>query len=1010
MSLPNLSALAVRERSLTLFFLLLSLIAGVISFLELGRAEDPAVTMQTLVVTVKWPGASNADLESLVVRPLENSVNEVENLYRVETSLRDSRADIMVTFQDYTSPAQFKELKYQIRKRVQDLAPGLPAGVQGPYVNDDFSDIYFSLIAVTAPGLPLADLSREAERIRYRLRQLDGVLKVNLLGERPQRIYIDFDNGKLTNAGYSVGDALTAIDAFNRINPAGHIESGGQKLWLRTDADLADIDRLARFPLAIGNALVPLANIAHITQAYEEPIQYMIRANGQDAIVLGVVMQPGHNGLSLGRALAGFLQQEKSQLPAGIGLTKLSDQSDAIDAAVSLFQVKFLVAVAVVMGVGLLALGWRAGLIVGIVVPITLGLTFLLMKVTHVNLDRITLGALIIALGLLVDDAIIAIEMMLVKLEQGWTKVAAASHAWNVTAAPMLFGTLITMFGFVPIGFAKSGVGEYAGNIFWVLAFSLLISWLVAVTFAPYLGVLLLPSRAKNASHEHVYDASIYQTLRALVTFCVRRRHLTIAGTVAILVLAFAGLAGPVEKQFFPGSDRPEAIITINLPAGTAIGDTNDVVKRIEQWLSEQKDVTHFSAYIGAGAPRFFISIVPEHPDSAFAKLIVVARDAHARDRVIKELRTLIDAGEFPEARIRVNALLFGPPVQWPVSFRVVGPDPQQLRNIATDVSRFMTQDPHIVAPIWEWNRRVPRLHLDIDNARLVRLGLTPADVSKQMQFRTDGIPVTSIRQDIRNVEVWARARDASGTPPVYELLNNRGKKVPLSQVGPLEVRYEEALVRRINGEKFIDIMSDVTDAQPQDVTTAIWNTLAPLRASLPPGYHLEIGGSYEQSVKAEASINQVFPLMLALMLMCIMLQMRSFSGTFVVLATAPLGVIGAVISLLIFRQSFGFVAMLGLIGLGGILMRNTLILTQQVSDNIREGLPVEKAIIEAAVMRARPVGLTALAAALAFIPLASDSFWGPLAYVLIGGVIVGTVITLLFVPALYAACFRGNQ
>lgn len=1017
MSLPNLSALAVRERSLTLFLLLLSLMAGVISFLELGRAEDPAITMQALVVTATWPGASNADLEALVVRPLENRIQEVENLYRVETSIRDSRADIVVTFHDYTTAAQFKELKYQIRKRMQDVAVEMPAGVHGPYVNDDFADTYFSLIAVTAPGVPLADLSREAERIRYRLRQQDGVLKVNMLGERPQRVYIDFDNGKLINAGISVAAALAALDDFNRIYPAGHIESGGQKLWLRTDADLANIDRLASFPLRIGNALVPLATLAEVRQGYEEPAQYMIRANGQDAVVLGLVMQPGYNGVTLGASLADFLQQERMQLPVGMQLVKLSDQSEAIDAAVSMFQLKFLVAVAVVMGVGLIALGWRAGMIVGIVVPITLGLTFLLMKATHVNLDRITLGALIIALGLLVDDAIIAIEMMLVKLEQGWSKVAAASHAWNVTAAPMLFGTLITMFGFVPIGFAKSGVGEYAGNIFWVLAFSLLISWWVAVTFAPYLGVQLLPAplskgqaAADTAAHDAVYNTRPYQALRSMITRCVKHRRLTVMATAGVLLLAFAGLAGPVEKQFFPGSDRPEAIITVNLPAGTSVAVTDQVVKRLEQWLAQQKEVDQYATYVGAGAPRFFISVVPEHPDSAFAKLIVVARDSHARDRLVHALQQRLDAGDYAEARIRVNALLFGPAVQWPVSFRVVGPDPLQLRRYADEVARYMKQNPHIVEPIREWDRRVPRLHVALDNARTMQHGLTPADVSRQMLFRTDGIPVTSIRQDIRQVPLWARVRDAEPSAPVYELLNEQGKKIPLSQVGNVEVLYEEALVRRINGEKFIDVMSDVEGAQPQDVTQAIWATLAPLRAALPVGYHLEIGGSYEQSAKAEASINRVFPLMLALMLICIMLQMRSFSGTFVVLATAPLGVIGAVISLLIFDQSFGFVAMLGLIGLGGILMRNTLILTQQVRDNLRDGLAPEHAIIEAAVMRARPVGLTALAAALAFIPLLSDRFWGPLAYVLIGGVIVGTVITLLFVPALYAMCVREHK
>lgn len=1015
MSFPNLSALAVRERAVTLFFLLMSLVAGTVSFLELGRAEDPVNKMKMLVITAVWPGANNQEMEDIVVRKLEKKVQEIENLDRVQTSIRDGRADILVTFHDYTTNAQFRDLQYQIRKRMQDIKPELPPELQGPYVNDDFTDVYFSLIALQAPRLPLADLTREAERLRDQLGRIEGVLKVNLIGERPERVYIDFDNIKLANLGLSVADAFAAIEAFNRVTPAGFIETAGQTLLLRTDASLAELDRLALMPLKIGEAVIPLKDIARITHGYEEPTRFEIHANGENSLLLGVIMQEGYNGLHLGKSIKQLLAQERTTMPLGIDLIELADQSEAIAKAISLFQVKFLVAVAVVTGIGFLALGLRAGLIVGIAVPTTLGLTFLLMNATHINLDRITLGALIIALGLLVDDAVIAIEMMLVKLEQGWDKITAASHAWNVTAAPMLFGTLITMFGFVPIGFAKSGVGEYAGNIFWVLAYSLLISWLVAVTFVPYLGVKLLtnrfmPSAVVQHQHANVYESTAYQKLRDVITFCVQHRGWTVTITAGLLLLAFAGMAGPVQKQFFPGSDRPEVVITVNLPAGTHINTTESVVRRLETFLSGRTDIRHYSAYIGGGAPRFFISISTEYPNPAFAKLVVVARDHHARDTLIKELQQRIAKGEFPEARLRMSTLLFGPPVQWPVSFRVIGPDPDRLRQLATEVSTVMMQNPHVVEPIWEWDERVPRLHLDIDNDRLTQIGLTPTEVSRIMLFRTQGLPLTSLRQNIRHVEVLARARDEADAPPVYELINNQGQKLPLSQIGKFEVRYEESLVRRHKGERFLEIMTDIENAQPQDVTKDIWNKLASLRQTLPAGYHLEIGGSFEQSVKAEASINKVFPLMACLMLVAIMLQMRSFAGVFVVVATAPLGVIGAVITLLIFRQPFGFVAMLGLIGLGGILMRNTLILTQQVRDNLQAGWSANKAVIEASVMRARPVALTAIAAALAFIPLASDSFWGPLAYVLIGGVLVGTLITLLFVPALYSLCIGKQQ
>lgn len=1009
MNFPNLSALAVRERSLTLFLLLLSLVVGTVSFFQLGRAEDPDIKVPMLVVSAAWPGASNQEMEDLVVRQIERNARELENVYRIQTSIRDGRADIIVQFQDYTTGTQFRELKYQTRKRMQDLSTELPSGVQGPFVNDEFSDVYFSLIAIGAPNLPASQLTREAERIRDRIQQIEGVLKVHLVGERPERIYIDFDRTKLASMGLSIADAFSAIDAFNRVFSAGIVETAGQQLVLRADTRYASVDRLARMPIKIGDSLLPLKDIAQIRKGYEEPERFEIRANGAAAVVLGVVMQEGQNGLVLGKRINDFLKHEQSVMPLGMNLVKLSDQSEAIDAAVSLFQFKFMVAVGVVMLVGFLALGFRAGLVVGLIVPITLGLTFLMMNITHTNLDRITLGALIIALGLLVDDAIIIIEMMLVKLEQGWDHLNAASYAWNVTAAPMLFGTLITMFGFVPIGFAKSAVGEYAGNIFWILAYALLVSWLVAVTFAPYLGVTLLsPSivaHRERASDTGAYSGVIYIKLRAFISLCVRYRTWTVAVTVAMLLLSFAGLAGPVQKQFFPGSDRPEVVVTINLAAGSNLSATQAVVRRLEKYLMDRSDVRNISAYIGAGAPRFFISVNPDFSNSAFAKVIAVANDKGARDALVKELKARVADGEYPEARIRVSTLMLGPPIQWPVSFRVIGPDADRLREIATDVSAVVRSNPHIVESVWEWNERVPRLQLELDNDRLARLGLTSSDVAKQLMFGSQGLPLTAVRQDIRNVEVWARSRDDQEGPPVYELRNLKGYKIPLSQVATMGIHYEDSVVRLHNGEKFLEVMADVENAQPQDVTKAIWRDLSHIRNALPDQYRIEVGGAQENSVKAEDSIKAVFPLMLVLVLLCIMLQMRSFVGVFVVLSTAPLGVIGAVVALLVFNQPFGFVATLGLIGLGGILMRNTLILTQQVRDNLQAGWSVEKSIIEAAVMRSRPVALTAFAAAMAFIPLTSDTFWGPMAFILIGGVLTGTIVTLFFVPALYSIC-----
>lgn len=1010
MSFPNLSAIAVRERSVTLFFIFLSVAAGIYAFSSLGRAEDPAFTVRVMVVSAVWPGATPEELQQQVVDRLEKRIQEVEYLYRIETTIRPGRADLQVEFQDYTPSEKIPDLLYQVRKRVQDEAPNLPQGVIGPIVNDDFSDVYFSLIAITAPGLPMRELTRETEVIRDRLQQLEGVHKALILGERSERVFVEFDVARLTNLGITPQVIFDAIDDNNRLIPAGFTDLAGPRVYLRVDADLSDPDKLTTVPIRVGERLLQLSDIATIRRGYEDPPSYLVRASGQNAILLGVVMRKGENGLAFGERLGDFISNEQSRLPLGMNLSPLTNQTDAITAAVNLFQIKFMVAVAVVVLVSMLAIGLRAGLVVGIAVPLTLGLTFLLMKITGVNLDRITLGALIIALGLLVDDAIIAIEMMIVKMEEGWNRVRAASHAWNVTAAPMLFGTLVTVAGFVPIGFAQSGVGEYAGNIFWVLAYALIISWLVAVIFTPYLGVKMLPDFKVHTdiSGNALYSTPAYQKLRTLITACVNYRKTVVMITVGLLVLSIVGMVTLVQKQFFPSSDRPEVLIGIYLPQGSAITTTDATSKKIENILAKMPEVKTLSAYVGAGAPRFFISANPEQPDPAFAKIVAIGNDEEARNKIMAELQRHIDNGEFPEARIRVTRLLFGPPVVWPVSFRVIGSDPLKLREIAHKVREVMAAHPNTIDAHLEWDERAPVMHLSMDNQSLRLMGLTPRDVSQQLQFQLDGVPVTEVRQDIRSVEVRARgSRATNPLPENIEIKTRDGRIVPLSQLGTLEVRYEEPVIKRYNRERSLAVNADVQNAQAPDVTMAIWKQLESIRDQLPEDYRIDIGGSVEQSGKADASIQKLQPLMIALMLIFIMLQMRSFSGTFMVVATAPLGLIGAVIALLLFNQPFGFVALLGLTGLAGILMRNTMILTQQVQDNFDEGMDAWSAVIEAAVRRARPVLLTALAAVFAFVPLTHDSFWGPLAYVLIGGVAVGTVITLLFVPALYAMWFK---
>jgi len=1009
MSFPNLSALSVRERSVTLFFLLLSIFAGVYSFNSLGRAEDPSFTVRVMVVSVIWPGSTAEELQNQVVDRLEKRIQEVRLLDKVISTIRPGRADLMIYFKEYTPSKEIPDLYYEVRKRMLGEQGRMPEGAIGPIVNDDFSDVYFTMLSLTAPGMPMRELTREVEKIRDRVQLIEGVHKVILFGERPERVFLEFDNAKLSNLGVSIPDIFAAIKAHNRLLPAGQLETRGPRVYLRLNADLSNPEDLANVPIRIAGKLVKLSDLATIRRGYEDPASYMIRDRGKDSIILAVTMQKGENGLHLGDRLESFLTKERARLPLGMELTQLTNQAEAIAGAVNLFQVKFLIAVLVVVLVSMFAIGLRAGIVVGIAVPITLGLTFLIMNSAGMTLNRVSLGALIIALGLLVDDAIISTEMMMVKMEEGWGRMRAASHAWSVTAAPMLFGTLVTIAGFVPIGFAQSSTGEYAGSIFWVLAISLSISWLVAVTFTPYLGVKILPvfSEEKHDA-DSLYSTPFYSKLRSLVYRCVQFKKTVVTITVGLFVLSIIGLIGPVEKQFFPSSDRTEVLISIFHPQGSSIKASDATTKKLEAILNDMDEVRTMSSYIGGGPPRFFISENPEMRNPAFAKIIVVSHGEDERDRIMQELEQRITAGEFSEARVRVVKLLYGPPVVWPVGFRVVGPDRLELRRIGHEIRQLMEASGYTRNAHLDWDERVPVLHLNIDPDRLRLMGLTPSDVAQQLQFELDGAPVTTLREDIRQVELRARGNKASYDDyQNLEIRTRDGRKIPLSQLGELVVKYEDPVIKRYNREPFLAVLADPYAAQANDVMFKLWDAMAPLRKTLGEDYRIDMGGSVEQSAKADASLQKLQPVMLALMLIFIMLQMRSFTGTFIVLATAPLGVIGATLALLIFHQSFGFVALLGLIGLAGILMRNTLILTQQVTDNLEDGMDVVKAVVEASVRRARPVILTALAAIFAFIPLTMDSFWGPLAYVLIGGVAVGTVITLLFVPALYALFFR---
>lgn len=1010
----NLSALAVRERAVTLFFIVLLAAAGVYAFAKLGRAEDPSFTIKTLTVTAVWPGASAREMQDLVAEPLEKRVQELTWYDRVETMTRPGYAFLTVTLKDSTPPEAVDEEFYQARKKLGDEARNLPSGVMGPFINDEYSDVSFGLYALKAEGLPMRDLVRQAEVIRQDLLHVPGVKKINILGERQEQIFVEFSYARLATLGISAQDIADAIQRQNSLTPAGSIDTDGPQVFIRFDGAYDSVQAIADTPIAAGGRSLKLSDVADVRRGYQEPETYIIRHEGQPAIMLAAVMQQGWNGLELGKALAARTASIAETLPLGMTLTKVSDQAVNIDAAISEFMLKFAMALGVVLFVSLVSLGWRVGIVVALAVPLTLAVVFLIMLETGRFFDRITLGALILALGLLVDDAIIAIEVMVVKMEEGMDRISAAAYAWSHTAAPMLSGTLVTIIGLMPVGFAASSAGEYAGNIFWVVGFALIVSWVVAVVFTPYLGVKMLPEiKPVEGGHHAIYNTPNYRRLRNIIKLTVRHKFLTCAVVFIALGLSGIGMTA-IKQQFFPTSDRPEVLIEVRMPEGTSIDATTAAVEKIEAWLDDQPEAEIVTSYVGQGAPRFFFAMSPELPDPAFAKIVVLTPDAYAREKLKNRIRDAIGEGLAPEAFVRVTQLVFGPFTPFPVEFRIIGPDPEVLYDISEEALALMATVPDVRHPNRDWGNRAPVLRFVPDQERLNLIGLSPSEAGLQMQLLLSGLTVTNMREDIRNVPVVARSAGGTRLDPSrladFSLISRDGRAIPLDQLGRSEIRFEEPILKRRDRMPIITIRSDINEAtQPPEVAKQVLRALQPLIETLPVGYRIETGGNIEESNKANVALAKIFPLMIAAMLIVIILQVRSLSTMTMVMLTAPLGLVGVVPVLIAFDQPFGFNAILGLIGLAGILMRNTLILTEQIKENQDAGLDDYNAVIEATVQRTRPVILTALAAVLAFIPLTHSVFWGSMAYTLIGGTAAGTILILLFLPALYATWFRIN-
>jgi multidrug efflux pump subunit AcrB len=1008
----NLSALAVRERSVTLFAILLISIAGVVAFFQLGRAEDPAFTVKAMTVVTAWPGATAQEMQNQVAERLEKRLQELRWYDRSETFTRPGLAFTLVQLRDDMPPSEVQSEFYQVRKKMGDEARSLPAGVIGPIINDEYSDVTFALYALKARGEPQRALVREAESLRQRLLHVSGVKKVNIIGEQAERIFVAFSHDRLATLGIPPQDIFSALATQNLVTPAGSIDTHGPEVFIRIDGAFDELQKIRDTPIVTRGRTVKLSDVASVERGYEDPATFLIRNGGEPTLLLGIIMREGHNGLDLGAALDKEVGTINAGFPVGMSLTKVTDQAVNIRSSVDEFMLKFFVALGVVLLVSFLSMGWRVGIVVAAAVPLTLASVFVIMSFTGKNFDRITLGSLILALGLLVDDAIIAIEMMIVKMEEGYSRIDASAYAWSHTAAPMLSGTLVTAVGFMPNGFARSTAGEYTSNMFWIVGIALIASWIVAVVFTPYLGVKLLPEIEKiEGGHHAIYDTRTYNRFRRLLGRVIQHKWLVAAAVVGVFVVAVVGM-GSVRKQFFPTSDRPEVLVDVQLPYGSSIEETSGAAKKVEDWLAKQSEAKIFTSYIGQGAPRFFLPLSPELPDPSFAKIVVLTGSEEEREALKLRLRRVVADGLAPEARVRVSQLVFGPNAPFPIAYRIMGPDPNKLREIAADARRMMQASPMMRTVNVDWGDRTPTLHFSLQQDRLQAVGLTSTAVSLQLQFLLRGVPIAEIREDIRSVQVVARSAGETRLDPAriadFTLVGSAGQRVPLSQVGTVELQMEDPIIRRRDRAPTITVRGDVAEGlQPPDVSAAVLEKLRPIIERLPAGYRIEEAGITEESRKASNAILPLVPIMLALTLLIIIIQVRSMSAMAMVFATAPLGLIGVVPTLLMFQQPFGINALVGLIALSGILMRNTLILLGQVDHNLKEGLAPFDAVVEATVQRARPVILTALAAILAFVPLTHSVFWGTLAYTLIGGTFAGTVLTLVFLPAMYAIWFR---
>ncbi|MBI2752094.1 MAG: efflux RND transporter permease subunit [Betaproteobacteria bacterium] len=1011
----NLSAAALRFRELTLFFLVAIAIAGAASYFQLGQREDPDFTFRAMVVRTIWPGATAEQVDRQITDRIEKKLQETPYFKWTRSYSKPGESLTVLELLDSAPAAEVPDIWYQVRKKVGDIRQTLPAEALGPFYNDEFGDVYGSIYAFTADGFTLSELRDFVERVRQEVLRLPNVAKAELIGVQDDRIYVEISSKRVAALGIDPQAIGQALAVQNAVLSPGSVETRENSVALRVSGQLDSVQAVSDLRLRANDQTFRLGDIARVSRGYIDPPVSTMRFGGKQALGLAVSMVRNGDVLKLGEDLKRTMARMKLELPVGIEFEQVSDQPTVVRQAVGEFMRSLGEAVLIVLAISFLTLGARTGLVVALTIPLVLAATFLGMRIFGIDLHRISTGALIIALGLLVDDAMIAVEMMHRKLEEGFDKLRAASFAYTTTAFPMLSGTLITAAGFLPIATAKSSTGEYTFGIFAVTTMALVISWFAAVIATPFIGSLLLKEHrvAEGESPREIFDTLFYRSLRRTIEWCIENRRIVLAATAATLVLGVLGMK-LTEKQFFPSSNRVELMVDLWLPEGASIHATEREAARVEKLLADNADVSSYVTYVGNGSPRFFLSLDQQLFRTNFAETIVLTKNVAARERTIAALRKAIEQ-DFPGVRGRVNRVPLGPPVNYPVQFRVSGEDPAELKRIADRVADAVRENPATVDVNVDWGDKVLALRVEVDQEKARALGVSSQSVSRAAAAVVAGAPIGQYREKDRLIDVLLRApadeRASLSSLGEIAVPTSTGRSVPLAQVAKIGESLEEPILWRRSRDLTLTVRADITDdVQAPDVTMAIEPALAGIRASLPPGYRIEAGGAWEENSKAQASIAAGMPMVFAVILALLMMQLKSLSRSLMVLLTAPLGVVGTAIALLAFGKPFGFVAMLGTIALGGMIMRNTVILVDQIEQDRAAGATAWIAIREATVRRFRPIVLTAAAAMLAMIPLTRSVLWGPMAYAIMGGLIVATALTLLFVPALYAAWFRVQR